>query len=112
MHVTHAMQGPHWGHRCCVLVHLVTGLRCRAVPHMAAVSAPQRPSTLPPLGSIRGVLFDIDGTLCDSDPLHYQAFRDALQEKGFNGGAPITREFFDEHISGGHNSVLGYDELH
>ena len=74
---------------------------------MAAVSAPERPSTLPPLGSIRGVLFDIDGTLCDSDPLHYQAFRDSLAERGFNGGAPITREFFDEHISGGHNSVLG-----
>ena len=74
---------------------------------MTAVSAPERPSALPPLGSIRGVLFDIDGTLCDSDPLHYQAFRDILVEKGFNGGAPITREFFDEHISGGHNSVLG-----
>ncbi len=39
---------------------------------MAAVSAPARPSTLPPLDAIHGVLFDIDGTLCDTDPLHYQ----------------------------------------
>ena len=68
------------------------------------------PSTLPSLKSLRGVLFDIDGTLCDSDPLHYQAFQEILLEKGFQGyrgGEPISREFFDEHISGGHNSVLG-----
>lgn len=37
------------------------------------VTAPARPTTLQPLDTIRGVLFDIDGTLCDSDPLHYQA---------------------------------------
>ena len=40
---------------------------------MTAVTAPARPTTLQPLDTIRGVLFDIDGTLCDSDPLHYQA---------------------------------------
>ena len=27
--------------------------------------------------------------------------------KGCNNGEPITREFFDEHISGGHNILLG-----
>ena len=30
--------------------------------------------------TLKAVLFDIDGTLCDSDPLHYLAFRDMLQE--------------------------------
>lgn len=25
----------------------------------------------------------------------------------YNNGEPITREFFDEHISGGHNILLG-----
>jgi hypothetical protein len=50
---------------------------------MAAISAPARPTALPPLGSIKGVLFDIDGTLCDSDPLHYRAFREILLEKGY-----------------------------
>ncbi len=26
--------------------------------------------------------------------------------QGFKNGAPIDREFFDEHISGGHNILL------
>lgn len=29
---------------------------------------------------MEAVLFDVDGTLCDSDPLHYYAFREMLQE--------------------------------
>ncbi|KAK9825420.1 hypothetical protein WJX81_004182 [Elliptochloris bilobata] len=52
---------------------------------MAATSAPERPSTLPPVESICGVLFDIDGTLCDSEPLHYKAFREILLDKGYRG---------------------------
>ncbi|XP_058085733.1 haloacid dehalogenase-like hydrolase domain-containing protein Sgpp [Magnolia sinica] len=60
-------------------------------------------SGLAPLGAI---LFDIDGTLCDSDPLHYIAFREMLQEIGFNGGVPITEEFFVENISGKHNEDI------
>lgn len=36
-------------------------------------SNPDAPAKLPPLDSIKGVLFDIDGTLTDSDPLHYLA---------------------------------------
>ena len=104
------------------------------------------------------MLFDIDGTLCDSDPLHYHAYREMLQEVenlllvenvgqiyscfnvlrfhyschilgssweigrtttseitnrnfdgyqiGFNGGAPITEEFFIETIAGKHNDDI------
>lgn len=26
--------------------------------------------------------------------------------QGYNNGEPISREFFDEHISGGHNILL------
>ncbi|PIN09979.1 Sugar-terminal-phosphatase [Handroanthus impetiginosus] len=52
------------------------------------------------------VLFDIDGTLCDSDPIHHYAFREMLQEVGFNGGVPITEEFFIKNISGMHNEEL------
>jgi len=58
---------------------------------------------LPAKGKLKGVLFDIDGTLVNSDPLHYLAWRDLLMEKGFNGGRPITEEWFTEHLSGGHN---------
>lgn len=32
------------------------------------------------LAPLEAILFDIDGTLCDSDPLHYYAFREMLQE--------------------------------
>ncbi|KAI4372660.1 hypothetical protein MLD38_010863 [Melastoma candidum] len=55
---------------------------------------------------LEAILFDIDGTLCDSDPLHYYTFRVMLQDVGFNGGVPITEEFFIENISGMHNEEL------
>lgn len=32
------------------------------------------------LASLEAVLFDVDGTLCDSDPLHHYTFREMLQE--------------------------------
>eukprot|EP00951_Prasinocladus_malaysianus_P041858 scaffold499485_cov32-Prasinocladus_malaysianus.AAC.1 len=63
------------------------------------------PRPLPALSSIKGVLFDIDGTLCNSDPLHLEVFRDMFAEIGFtgNGGKPIDEVFFQTHISGRHN---------
>ncbi|KAG9452978.1 hypothetical protein H6P81_005882 [Aristolochia fimbriata] len=57
----------------------------------------------PPLET---VLFDIDGTLCDSDPLHHDAFREMLQEIGFNGGVPIDEQFFIDNIAGRHNEDI------
>lgn len=62
---------------------------------------------LPPVESVEAVLFDVDGTLADSDPLHFIAFRDMLVEVGYNGGTPITEEFFSAFISGKHNSEIG-----
>ncbi|KAK3014825.1 hypothetical protein RJ639_008301 [Escallonia herrerae] len=58
------------------------------------------------LAPLEAVLFDVDGTLCDSDPLHYYAFRELLQEIGFNGGVPITEDFFVENIAGKHNEDI------
>lgn len=87
-------------------------------------------SSLAFLTPLQAILFDIDGTLCDSDPTHYNAFREMLQEVlfkiscmlylclitstdiaivpqiGFNGGVPITEEFFIKNISGKHNEEL------
>ncbi|XP_062174028.1 haloacid dehalogenase-like hydrolase domain-containing protein Sgpp isoform X2 [Alnus glutinosa] len=63
-------------------------------------------SSLACLAPLQAILFDIDGTLCDSDPLHYYAFREMLQEVGVNGGIPITEEFFSKNISGKHNENL------
>lgn len=85
------------------------------------------------LAPLEAILFDIDGTLCDSDPIHYYAFREMLQEVwlldeyyfggnrrafcsdnksnlvqiGFNNGVPITEEFFVEKISGKFNEDIG-----
>ncbi len=33
----------------------------------------------------------------------YHRWRELLLEKGYNGGQPITKEWFTEHLSGGHN---------
>nr|XP_027081475.1 haloacid dehalogenase-like hydrolase domain-containing protein Sgpp isoform X1 [Coffea arabica] len=53
--------------------------------------------------ALEAVLFDVDGTLCDSDPIHYYAFRELLPETGFNGGVPITEEFYVQNFAGKHN---------
>ncbi|KAM3403338.1 hypothetical protein ACQJBY_006839 [Aegilops geniculata] len=58
------------------------------------------------LAPLEAILFDIDGTLCDSDPFHFLAFRELLQEVGFNNGVPITEEFYSANISGWHNDAL------
>lgn len=63
-------------------------------------------SPLSRLAPLEAILFDIDGTLCDSDPFHYQAYREMLPEIGFNGGVPITEEFYAEFISGKHNEDM------
>lgn len=55
------------------------------------------------LAPLEAILFDIDGTLCDSDPFHYVAFREMLLEMGYNNGVPLSEEFYVENISGKHN---------
>ncbi|XP_038906797.1 haloacid dehalogenase-like hydrolase domain-containing protein Sgpp [Benincasa hispida] len=74
--------------------------------HLPSPAAAVSPGSLWEKGPIEGVLFDIDGTLCDSDPLHFYAFRQMLQQVGFNNGVPISEEFFIENISGRHNEDL------
>ncbi|KAM3266863.1 hypothetical protein P3L10_003858 [Capsicum annuum] len=63
-------------------------------------------SSLATLAPLQAVLFDIDGTLCDSDPFHYLAFREMLLEIGYNGGVPVDEEWFVKIISGKHNDDL------
>lgn len=58
---------------------------------------------LPGKNKLKGVLFDIDGTLVNSDPLHFLAWRELLLEKDFNGGKPIEEAWFTDNLSGGHN---------
>ncbi|MEW5300202.1 MAG: hypothetical protein WDW38_003041 [Sanguina aurantia] len=55
---------------------------------------------------LKGVLFDIDGTLTHSDPLHLLTYQDILVEVGYNNGVPIDWAFFNAHISGRHNPEI------
>ncbi|XP_058190210.1 haloacid dehalogenase-like hydrolase domain-containing protein Sgpp isoform X2 [Rhododendron vialii] len=63
-------------------------------------------SRLSRLAPLEAILFDVDGTLCDSDPIHYQAYWEMLPEIDFNSGVPITEEFYAEFISGKHNEDM------
>ncbi|CAI0471172.1 unnamed protein product, partial [Linum tenue] len=56
-------------------------------------------SSLAKLAPIEAVLFDVDGTLCDTDPIHHRAFAELLQE-------PISEEFFIKNITGKHNEEI------
>ncbi|KAG1360942.1 Haloacid dehalogenase-like hydrolase domain-containing protein Sgpp [Cocos nucifera] len=57
-------------------------------------------SSISGLAPLEAILFDVDGTLCDSDPMHYHAFREMLLEIGYNNSVPITEEDFIEKIAG------------
>lgn len=70
------------------------------------ISSSDSKSALVKLAPVEAVLFDVDGTLCDSDPLHHVAFREMLLEIGFNGGVPIDEEFFIKNIAGKHNDDI------
>lgn len=52
---------------------------------------------------LTALLFDLDGTLTDTDTLHLQAFRDLLHE--YDGRA-LSQEAFEETISGQANAQL------
>lgn len=45
----------------------------------ASVAVPRLCSS----GRLRGVLFDVDGTLLNSDPLHFKVFQELFREQGF-----------------------------
>eukprot|EP00240_Pyramimonas_obovata_P016330 CAMPEP_0118940150 /NCGR_PEP_ID=MMETSP1169-20130426/30712_1 /TAXON_ID=36882 /ORGANISM="Pyramimonas obovata, Strain CCMP722" /LENGTH=268 /DNA_ID=CAMNT_0006884565 /DNA_START=159 /DNA_END=965 /DNA_ORIENTATION=+ len=64
------------------------------------------PIPLPKIDSLKAILFDIDGTLTNSDPLHFEVFKELFLELGVNGGQPIDDAFFHRHISGRHNPSI------
>ena len=73
-----------------------------------AASALHAPQVKPP-PRLAAILFDIDGTLFNSDSLHLLAFQDSLEEEGFNGGQRIDEYFFLERISGRQNLQIVKD---
>ena len=42
---------------------------------------------------LKAVIFDFDGVICDSEPLHFQAFNDALEKDGVE--IPISKYYRD-----------------
>lgn len=55
------------------------GHRAMSAEHDVATKHPSLPS------SIKGILFDMDGTLTDSDTLHFEAYRETFLEVGTRG---------------------------
>ena len=45
---------------------------------------------------LRAIIFDMDGVICDSEPLHMQAFQEILK----NDGIMITdQEYYDKYLA-------------
>ncbi|CAN0095003.1 unnamed protein product, partial [Ectocarpus fasciculatus] len=63
--------------------------------------------------TVKGILFDMDGTLTDSDTLHFEAYRETFLKltPSFNGGERITREYYDDWMSGNSNPAIAVEKL-
>lgn len=53
------------------------------------------------------ILFDLDGTLANTDPLHYQTWQKILRDYGLE----IDRAFYQARISGRLNPLIVQDLL-
>ena len=56
---------------------------------------------------LTAVLFDLDGTLANTDPLHYKTWQEILRDYGLE----IDQAFYKAHISGRLNPVIIQDLL-
>jgi HAD superfamily hydrolase (TIGR01509 family) len=55
--------------------------------------------------SLKALIFDMDGTLADSDPMHLRAFSELLAPHGFN----VDEAFFRSRLSGRTNDAIFAD---
>ena len=68
-----------------------------------AASARARP--MPPdipTAAPKALLFDMDGTIVDSDPIHIAVFADLMAPYGI----AVDREFYNTHVIGGRNTEI------
>lgn len=56
---------------------------------------------------LTALLFDLDGTLANTDPIHFATWKDVLKPYGLE----IDREFYDKHFSGRLNAAIVADLL-
>ena len=54
------------------------------------------------LNRLSALLFDLDGTLVDTDALHFAATQQALERFGVT----ISQDYYAEHIYGGKNEDI------
>lgn len=52
---------------------------------------------------VRFMLFDLDGTLCDSDDVHFEVFAEVFAR---DGGGETTRAYFQQHVAGRANDDI------
>ena len=76
----------------------------------SSTSSSSHPSSSSSSSRLAAILFDIDGTLVNSDPIHFAVFRELLlQQEGFNQNQPIDEAFFRKWISGRANPLITAD---
>src|SRR5688572_20220867 len=56
---------------------------------------------------LAAVMFDLDGTLVDTDPLHFLAWRELFREHGIE----VDQRFYRERISGRFNPAIVREHL-
>ena len=79
------------------VLHIV---KMRVLPTMVLKKPPSNP---------KAFLFDIDGTLCDSDPVHFECFLELIEKFPSVKNPtrkPIDHDFFRKHIAGGSNPII------
>jgi HAD superfamily hydrolase (TIGR01509 family) len=62
----------------------------------ADVTGPAGPAALPALGAVDAALFDLDGTLVDSEPVHRAAWRSFFDSRGWR----VSEETYASHFVG------------
>jgi len=88
---------------------MASRLKCAAEASPSSSAAASALDSLPDI-NVEGILFDIDGTLFDSDPCHLAVFQELLlEQKGFNEGERIDEAFFRKHIAGRQNQAICKD---
>jgi len=76
-----------------------------ATTAMREVDAGDARAVIRPAPRLRAALFDLDGTMADSDPMHFVVFDELLRRTGVLR-APLTHEYFKENIAGGSNADI------
>jgi HAD superfamily hydrolase (TIGR01509 family) len=56
---------------------------------------------------LQALLFDLDGTMANTDPIHFATWRDRLQDFGLD----IDRTFYEQRFSGRTNAAIVQDLL-